>query len=143
MNNIKDTLQADTPLSVRVFSIAVFLFICLTARDAISANRWALTERFSGDPESPSQALLPKNFDFVVTHRTQPKEQFSKLYTPYPADHDENCAGPDPSVLPTRQHQVYTRQTSNGQNPDESFYICKHHMMSSMGEVGPYSVSAF
>lgn len=117
--------------------------IYLSVHDAHSAERWALIERFTGDPAAPSQSLLPDNFDFVVTHRTESKEQFTKLYAPYPADHDETCSGPDPSVFPTRQHQVYTSQTSNGANPDESFFICKNHMMSSMGEVGPYSVSAF
>ncbi|MFK8082662.1 MAG: hypothetical protein AB8B97_20480 [Granulosicoccus sp.] len=143
MFNVKTTLQAYVPFSGRVVSTVAVALLCLTTSDTGRADRWALKERFSGDPASPSQELLPRNFDYVVTHRTQPKEQFSKLYMPYPADHDESCAGPDPSVVPTRQHQVYTRQTSNGQNPDESFFICKHHMMSSMGEVGPYSVSAF
>jgi hypothetical protein len=38
---------------------------------------------------------------------------------------------------------VTTRQDSNGSNPDESFFICKNHMMSSMGDVQGYSVSAF
>ncbi|MFK7862390.1 MAG: hypothetical protein AB8B64_26515 [Granulosicoccus sp.] len=139
----RTTGQAEIPWSSRFFIAILIVFLCLTARDANSEDRWALKERFSGDPASPSQKLLPENFDYVVTHRTHPKEQFSKNYTPYPADHDETCAGPDPSVVPTRQHQVYTSQISNGQNPDESFFICKHHMMSSMGQVGPYSVSAF
>lgn len=123
---------------------AVSLFImAFNIHSAYGSDRWALIERFRGDPSSPSQTLLPDNFDYVVTHRTEPKEQFTKNYAPFPADHDENCNGPDPAVTPTRQHNVYTTQTSNGVNPDPSFFICKHHMMSSMGEVGPYSVSAF
>lgn len=119
------------------------LLLATTGSPAHSADRWALIERFNGNPASPSQSLLPDNFDYVVTHRTEAKEQFTKNYTPFPADHDETCAGPDPAVSPTRQHNVYTTQTSNGANPDPSFFICKNHMMSSMGEVGAYSVSAF
>ncbi|MFK7996644.1 MAG: hypothetical protein AB8B87_21080 [Granulosicoccus sp.] len=143
MTDSKTAGITGMPWSVCVFPAVALVFLCLTARNAHSSDPWALIERFSGDPASPSQALLPDNFDFVVTHRTEPKEQFSKLYAPYPADHDQSCAGPDPLIVPTRQHQVYTTQNSNGQNPDQSFYVCKHHMMSSMGEVGPYSVSAF
>ena len=133
--------RRSLPRTLIAGSVAGLLLVL--GSNAYSADRWALKERFSGDPAAPSQDLLPDNFDYVVTHRTESKEQFTKLYAPYPADHDETCAGPDPSVMPTRQHQVYTSQTSNGANPDQSFFICKHHMMSSMGEVGPYSVSAF
>lgn len=143
MIQIKNSVSANIPVATRRVCCGSLILFCLHVNTAQSADRWALIERFSGDPAAPSQALLPSNFDFVVTHRTEAKEQFSKLYTPFPADHDETCAGPDPSVLPIRQHQVYTSQTSNGSKPDESFFICKHHMMSSMGEVGPYSVSAF
>jgi len=104
---------------------------------------WALEETFDGDPPAPSQELLPRNFDFVATHRTHPQEQFTKVYALYPADHDEECAGPDPDVNPLPQHDVQTVQTSNGDRPDESFFVCKNHMMSSMGEVEAYSLSSF
>lgn len=40
-------------------------------------------------------------------------------------------------------HTVRTDHRSNGTNPDNSFFICNNHMMSSMGQVDGYSVSAF
>ena len=112
-----------------------------TASGALAG--WALEETFDGDPSSPSQALLPDDFEFVATHRSHPGEHFSKTYTPFPADHAEDCAGPDPAVSPLPQHMVETRQDSSGADPDESFFICKNHMMSSMGKVEGYSVSSF
>ena len=105
-------------------------------------SAWAFEETFDGDPAAPSQDLLPTNFDYAVTHRSHPKDHFD----PYPAflaDHADNCAGPNPEIIPLPQHLVTTRQDSNGTNPDDSFFICKNHMMSSMGQAGPYSVSAF
>jgi hypothetical protein len=85
---------------------------------------------------------LPDNFDFSVTHRTHPREHFDGFGS-YPADHNGSCAGPNPSVFPLPQHQVTTSHYSNGSNPDKSFFICKNHMMSSMGHVSDYTVSAF
>jgi len=70
-------------------------------------------------------------------------EQFTKPYLPFPADHDLECNGPDPAVSPLPQHDVVTVQTSNGDNPDQSFFVCKDHMMSSMGEVEAYSLATF
>ncbi|MEM9566527.1 MAG: hypothetical protein AAGA93_28160 [Actinomycetota bacterium] len=104
---------------------------------------WALEETFDGDPASPSQDLLPDDFDYVATHRSHPGHHFSKTYTPFLVDHAENCAGPNPEVSPLPQRYVETRQDTNGSNPDETFFICKNHMMSSMGDVEGYSVSAF
>ena len=103
----------------------------------------AYEQTFDGDPGAPSQALLPSSMDFVATHRTHPQEQFTKAYTPYLADHGDDCAGPNPDVVPLPQHYVYTRQDSDGANPDQSFFICKNHMMTALGEVDPYSNSAF
>lgn len=111
--------------------------------DTATASPWAFEETFDGDPSSPSQDLLPSDFDYVVTHRTHAKEHFSREFPTYPADHAEDCTGPNPEISPLPHHQVSTSQDSNGENPDDSFFICKNHMMSSMGEVGPYSVSAF
>ncbi|MEM6702060.1 MAG: hypothetical protein AAF690_05110 [Acidobacteriota bacterium] len=108
-----------------------------------SQQRWALEETFDGDPPGPSQALLPKNFDYVVTHRSHPQEQFTKAYPPFLADHDVRCAGPDPNGRPTPQHEVRTVQSSNGKNIDKSFFVCKNHMMTALGEVDPYSLSSF
>ena len=106
------------------------------------AKGWAFVETFDGDPASPSQDLLPRTFDYVVTHRTHPAEHF-KTFDAYPADHDMACAGPDPSISPLPQHMVVTSHQTNGTHPDASFYICKNHMMSSMGHVEGYSVTAF
>ncbi|MCB0127078.1 MAG: hypothetical protein KDE31_35445 [Caldilineaceae bacterium] len=107
-----------------------------------SLDGWAFVETFDGDPSSPSQDLLPRSFDYVVTHRTHPAEHL-KTFDAYPADHDMTCAGPDPNVSPLPQHMVVTSHLTNGDHPDASFYICKNHMMSSMGDVEGYSVSAF
>lgn len=107
-----------------------------------STGQWAFEETFDGDPASPSQDLLPDNFDYAVTHRSHPGDHFDG-YPPFLADHASDCAGPDPAVSPLPQHEVVARQDSNGASPDESFFICKNHMMSSLGQAGPYSVSAF
>ncbi len=103
---------------------------------------WAYEETFDGDPNSPSQNLLPDTLDFSVTHRTHPKEHF-RVFDTYLADHNNNCGGPNPAANPLPQHTVATSHTGNGTNPDPSFFICKNHMMSSMGDVEAYSVSAF
>ncbi len=106
------------------------------------SGEWAFEETFDGDPSAPSQDLLPDNFDYAVTHRSHPGDHFDG-YPPFLADHAPDCAGPNPEVSPLPQHEVVARQDSNGASPDESFFICKNHMMSSMGQAGPYSVSAF
>lgn len=103
---------------------------------------WAFEETFDFDPPAPSQDLLPDTFDFAVTHRTHPNDHFSS-FNSYLADHDNNCTGPNPDISPLPQHVVTTSHLSNGTFPDESFFICKNHMMSSMGEVAGYSVTAF
>lgn len=101
---------------------------------------WALEETFDGDPPAPSQSLLPRNFDYVVTHRTHPRNHLP-VFPSYPADHGEDCAGPSPPT--PAQHSVTTSHASRGGQPDQSFFICKNHMMSSMGDVEGYSVTAF
>ena len=116
-------------------------FLPIIVNNASFIN-WAFEETFDGDPASPSQALLPDNFDYVVTHRTHQKEHF-RVFGTYLADHDNNCNGPTPGVSPLPQHSVRTSHESNGSNPDQSFYICKNHMMSSMGDVEGYSVTSF
>lgn len=103
---------------------------------------WAFAETFDADPSAPSQSLLPTNFGYVVTHRTNPAYHFDQFNT-YLADHAANCAGPDPAISPLPQHLVRTSHLSTSSSPDESFFICKNHMMSSMGEVEGYSVTAF
>ena len=105
-------------------------------------DSWAFVETFDGDPPRPSQTLLPDRFDYSVTHRTHPRDHFSDL-SPFPADHGSDCAGPNPDVTPLPQHDVTTSNRSNGTNPDQSFFVCKNHMMSSMGEVSGYSIASF
>ena len=104
---------------------------------------WAFEETFDGDPTSPSQNLLPQSFDYVVTHRSHPDWHFTKQYGPYLADHGNDCSGPDPErgILP--QHEIISSHQSNGKTPDQSFFLCKNHMMSALGDVEGYSVSAF
>lgn len=106
-------------------------------------DAWAFEETFDGDPNSPSQSLLPENFDYVATHRSHPKDHFTKSYEPFLVDHTDDCSGPNPEVSPLPQRLVQTTQDSNGSNPDPSFFICKNHMMSSMGGVEGYSVTSF
>ena len=114
-----------------------------TTLPAPPVGDWAFEETFDGNPSSPSQDLLPRTFDYMVTHRTHPQWQFEDVYDPYPADHGDDCAGPNPDVSPLPSHLVTTSQAWDGSDPDESFFICKNHMMSSMGDVDGYSLSAF
>jgi hypothetical protein len=107
-----------------------------------NSTSWVFEETFEMDPSAPSQSLLPDNFDYVVTHRTHPAAHFDP-FDSFLADHSNDCAGPNPNVNPLPQHIVTTSHFSSGASPDESFFICKNHMMSSMGEVEAYSVTAF
>lgn len=122
-------------------------------RDAAKAaiDTWAFEETFNGTPASPSQVLLPKNFDYVVTHRDTGGGQQSGLNAenkPFPADHNmNNCQVANPGAIsgsnPIQQHTATTNHISDTTNPDKSFFICNDHMMSSMGHVDAYSVSSF
>lgn len=107
-----------------------------------SDGEWAFVETFDGNPAAPSQDLLPRSLDYAVTHRTLPGDHL-KEFEPYPADHGMDCSSPDPAVSPLPQHMVVTSHHTDGSQPDQSFFICKDHLMSSMGEVEGYSVSAF
>ncbi|MEZ5286856.1 MAG: hypothetical protein R2712_19015 [Vicinamibacterales bacterium] len=104
---------------------------------------WAFEETFDGlNPASPSQSMLPRTFDYVVTHRTHPSTpdgvDAAGSYGTFLADHGPDCGAPD------AQHTVAgTTHRSNTAAPDPSFFICRDHMMSSMGDVEGYSVSAF
>ena len=82
-------------------------------------DEWIFEETFDGDPASPSQLLLPRTFDYAVTHRTHPKEHFTKIFDAFPADHGSDCAGPNPNVSPLPQHLVYTSHLSTSSNPDQ------------------------
>ena len=128
-------------------SLSLALLVPISIADAQvgagDSTAWAFEETFDGDPNQPSQAQLPRSFEYVATHRSHPQEQFTKAYAAFPADHGNDCTGPTPALNPLPQHEVFTTQTSNSLNPDPSFFLCKNHMMSSMGEVEAYSNTLF
>lgn len=113
-----------------------------------AAEEWAFEETFDvGAPSSPSQSMLPKTFDYVVTHRNHPAAP-NGPWMAMPMDHGEDCKaandpGPISNTNPILQHNGATTHISDTTNPDKSFYICNNHMMSAMGDVDGYSVSAF
>lgn len=125
-----------------IFFFSFSAFQASVVAQPVSSD-WAFEETFSVNPASPSQQDLPRELEYVATHRTHPKEHFTKIFDPYPADHAEDCTGPNPAIVPLPQHSVSTTQDSNSINPDPSFFICKNHMMSSMGEVAAYSNTVF
>ena len=102
-----------------------------------AASEWAYEANFDEDPAAPTQQGMPVDMDFVVTHRTHPRDHLSAEALAFPGDHGPDCAGPP------AQHMLTSSHLSTGANPDQSFYLCKNHMMSSLGEVSGYSVSAF
>lgn len=125
--------EVKVPLLYKI----LITFVASFALQASLAAEWAFEANFNSDPAWPTQAGLPSDMDFVVTHRTHPRDHLSAELLSFPADHGPDCAGP-PS-----QHSVTSSHLSNGSNPDQSFYVCKNHMMSALGEVSGYSVSAF
>lgn len=132
--------------SLRVIIVAAALALLVAvgwqATGRAQPVSWAFEETFDGQPASPSHALLPKTFDYVVTHRTHPStpdgRDGSGSDGSFPADHGPDCAPPD------AQHRVAeTTHRSNTAAPDASFYVCRDHMMTALGEVDGYSVSTF
>lgn len=112
------------------------------AVNVAAQSSWAFEETFDGNPAVPSQTLLPSAFDYVVTHRTHPTTpdglDAAGSYGTFHADHGPDCAPP------AAQHVVAaTTHRSNGRAPDASFFICRNHMMSALGDVEGYSVSTF
>ena len=92
-------------------------------------STWAFEETFNGTPTSPSQNLLPKRFDYVVTHREAGTGQDLDGNTTnraFPADHRmEDCkaaanAGPISGSNPLLQHTAHTNHISDTANPDKS-----------------------
>lgn len=127
-----------------ILLLALSLFNTPLEANKPKNQKWAFWGKFDGLPSSPSQKLLSnENIDFVVTHRTHPKEHFSKLFEKFPGDHDDSCVPPDPKTKPLPSHMIRTSHNGTGSNPDESFYICTNHMMVALGEVSPYSIAAF
>lgn len=122
----------------------IHLFLIILCISSVRSRKWGLRLTFDGTPDSPSQSLLPtKVCDYVVTHRTDVGEHFSKKFREYPGDHDANCRGPDPAVVPLPQHAIRTTQLGTGGKPDAAFYICSHHMMTALGDVSGYSIASF
>lgn len=138
----KDIINQRSDQQVVSAGVPAFIYLPTIVSKPLQNSPWAFEETFDGDPASPSQALLPATFDFSVTHRTHPKDHFS-VFDSYLADHDDHCAGPNPDISPLPQHEVTTSHLSHGALPDKSFFICKNHMMSSMGDVEGYSVTSF
>jgi len=126
-----------------LFLVVGFCFFLEALNAQTTDYEWAFEEEFTNSPASPSQEALPRSFEYVATHRTHPQEHFTKIFDPFLADHANDCTGPIPSIVPLPQHSVSTIQNSDSDDPDPSFYICRNHMMSSMGEVGAYSNSLF
>ncbi len=144
---VKITTSNTAARAVKTVCVPFVLFLFVTedvpAQNAANTNSWAFEESFQSNPSSPSQSALPRTFEYVATHRTHPKEHFSKQFSPFLADHANDCTGPNSAIIPLPQHEVITTQNSNSNNPDPSFFVCRNHMMSSMGEVAPYSNTVF
>ena len=140
MENTASLLSYRSTKNTPKAAIAIFVTWMFSSMSllVVAQQQWAFEERFDGElfnPEAPTQTVLPKSMDYVVTHRTHPRDHLS--FDSFPADHGLDCAGPP------NQHDVLTSHLSNGEHPDESFFVCKEHMMSSMGHVSGYSVTTF
>lgn len=124
-----------------VLLTAALAALMVFAATAAAAPPWAFEETFDHDPTAPSTELLPETFDYTATHRTHPRSpdgtEPDGSYGSFPADHGADCSPPP------NQHTVTTGHRSTSRDPDKSFFVCKNHMMSSMGHVEGYSVSAF
>lgn len=142
-NNFARLPQIVVGLGRLILIGSLALFAPLNQPPSAAQTGWAFEETFDNlKPAAPSQSLLPRTFDYVVTHRTHPTTpdglDAAGSYGAFMADHGMDCAGP-PS-----QHTISgTTHRSNGASPDASFYICNDHLMSAMGDVEGYSVSAF
>ncbi len=143
------TLGAYALMAVLVIAIGI-TFLSAQSRQSIvqqaaEGDVWAFEETYDGlNPAAPSQDLLPRTFDYSVTHRNHPAHPEGPFgededhWSEYPADHGMDCSPP-----PTQHPVEYTTHTSNRNSPDKSFFICRNHMMSSMGDVDGYSVTNF
>jgi hypothetical protein len=66
-------------------------------------------------------------FDMGIYHR----DEFVMATTTWTGDHDLNCGTPD------------TQRTIRRSSPSESFYTCRDHMMTSIGDTSGYSTGWF
>ena len=68
-----------------------------------------------------------ERFDTGVYHR----DDFLIANETWNADHDLSCGSPD------------TQRTIRRDRPDESFYLCRDHLMTSVGDTSGYSIGWF
>jgi hypothetical protein len=66
-------------------------------------------------------------FDTGVYHR----DDFLVAQTTWAGDHDMNCGDPT------------TQRTIHRSNPSEAFYLCRDHLMTSIGDTSGYSIAWF
>jgi hypothetical protein len=66
-------------------------------------------------------------FDYGIYHR----DEFLQATTQWTGDHDHNCGSPD------------TQRTVSRSDPSSSFYMCRDHMMTSIGDTSGYSTGWF
>jgi len=141
------------PSQRRIVGKTIFIAIAALsmASSGYAQSPWVLEETFDGDPQAPSQALLPDDFDFSVTHRIHAAQQLEYVDDThqFTADHGIDCSGPAP-ISPGSQdtdsahrHDVSASHNGNAANPSQNFFVCKNHMMSAMGDISAYSVAAF
>ena len=68
-----------------------------------------------------------ERFDYGIYHR----DDFLVANTTWTGDHDLNCGSPD------------TQRTIHRDKPSESFYMCRDHLMTSIGDTSGYSTGWF
>ena len=96
-----------------------------------------------GSSPSPSPSVAPAGpGDFVETFDGNAgldrfatdvfhRDDVLVARTSWSADHDLACGGPD------------TQRTVQRSRPDESFYVCRDHIMTSVGDTSGYSIAWF
>ncbi len=79
-------------------------------------------------------------FDYWVYHRNIDRygESYGYSYGNWNGDHDNNCNGPD-----TQRPLSFNPGDNQARRVSQSVYVCKNHMMTSMGDVEAYSIVTF
>ncbi len=79
-------------------------------------------------------------FDYWVYHRNMDRygESYGYSYGDWQGDHDMGCNGPD-----TMRPGSFKPGDGQAQRVNQSVYVCKNHMMTSMGDVEAYSIVTF
>lgn len=70
---LRRSLWSESALAALALSLAFFTYSA-----QVPAQDWVFEGTFEGDPSAPSQALLPRSFEYVTPHRSHPKEQFAR-----------------------------------------------------------------